>query len=165
MQRRGRAPMNLISRDAIPQELAHCLIDQFEDRARKLNWKLSVENHRRMKKNLLGVLLAITCLAAATQLAFAHAVLISSTPKVHGSVHGPSIDVDLKFNSRVDGARSSLSLVMPSGAVQSLALQKQGAPNELGAHAQLGPGKYTLRWTALATDGHITRGEVPFTVE
>ena len=118
-----------------------------------------------MKKNLWGALLVVACLAAVTQLAFAHAVLLSSTPKIHGSVHGPSVDVDLKFNSRVDGARSSLSLVMPGGAVQSLSLQKQNAPNELSAHAQLDPGKYTLRWTALATDGHITRGEVPFTVE
>src|SRR5215472_17503203 len=112
-----------------------------------------------MKKNLWGALLVVASLAAVTQLAFAHAVLISSTPKVHGSVHGPSVDVDLKFNSRVDGARSSLSLVIPGGGVQSLSLEKQSAPNELGAHAQLGPGKYTLRWTALATDGHITRGE------
>jgi copper resistance protein C len=118
-----------------------------------------------MKKNLLGALLVVTCLIAASQLAFAHAVLVSSTPKIHGSVHGPSIDVDLKFNSRVDGARSSLSLVMPGGTVQPLAVEKQTMPNELGAHAQLGPGKYTLHWTALATDGHITRGEVPFTVE
>lgn len=118
-----------------------------------------------MKKNCLGVLLAVTCLVAASQLAFAHAVLVSSTPKIHGTMHGPAIDVDLKFNSRVDGTRSSLNLVLPSGAVQPLTLEKQAAPNELGAHAQLTPGKYTLRWTALATDGHITRGEVPFTVE
>ncbi len=117
------------------------------------------------KRNFLGALLAVMCLVATSQLAFAHAVLISSTPKIHGVMHGPAIDVDLKYNSRVDGTRSSLSLVMPSGAVQPLALEKQTAPNELGAHAQLGPGKYTLRWTALATDGHITRGEVPFTVE
>jgi len=116
------------------------------------------------KKNLLGALL-VTCLVAASQFAFAHAVLVSSTPKAHGSVHGPSIEVDLKFNSRVDGTRSSLSLVMPGGGVQSLSLGKQAAPNELDAHAQLVPGKYTLRWTALATDGHITRGELPFTVE
>jgi copper resistance protein C len=118
-----------------------------------------------MKKNFWGALLAVTCLFTASQLAFAHAVLIASTPKIHGTMHGPSIDVDLKFNSRVDGTRSSLSLVMPSGTVQPLGLEKQTAPNELGAHAQLSPGKYTLRWTALATDGHITRGEVPFTVE
>jgi len=118
-----------------------------------------------IKRNLLGAFLVVTCLVSVSQLAFAHAVLVSSTPKIHGILHGPTIDVDLQFNSRVDGTRSSLSLVTPGGAVQPLTLEKQTAPNELGAHTKLNPGKYTLRWTALATDGHITRGEVPFTVD
>lgn len=118
-----------------------------------------------MRKTFFGMSLLMMCLFVSSQLAFAHAILVSSTPKIHGTVHGPSVDVDLKFNSRVDGTRSSLSLVMPDGGAQSLTLEKQGAPNGLNAHAQLTPGKYTLRWTALATDGHITRGEIPFTVE
>jgi hypothetical protein len=119
-----------------------------------------------MKKFLWSITMLAVCLFASSQLAFAHAVLVSSTPKIHGTVHGPAIDVDLKFNSRVDGARSSLSLVLPGGTVQALALLKQASPDELSARAQqLAPGKYTLRWQALAVDGHITRGEVPFTVE
>jgi len=118
-----------------------------------------------MKKTLFGATILAICLFASSHLAFAHAVLVSSTPKIHGTVHGPAIDVDLKFNSRVDGARSSLNLVLPSGAVQALSLSKQEAPNVLTARTQLAPGKYTLRWQALAVDGHITRGEVPFTVE
>jgi methionine-rich copper-binding protein CopC len=28
----------------------------------------------------------------------------------------------------------------------------------------LAPGDYRLRWQVLAYDGHITRGEIPFTV-
>jgi methionine-rich copper-binding protein CopC len=118
-----------------------------------------------MKKAISGGVLFAVFLIAAVPLVFAHAVLVSSSPKVHGIVHGPQIDVNLKFNSRVDGTRSSLSLVGPDGNVQSLSLLKQGAPNELNSQTKLSPGKYTLRWTALATDGHITRGEVPFTVE
>jgi methionine-rich copper-binding protein CopC len=27
------------------------------------------------------------------------------------------------------------------------------------------PGAYTLKWQVLATDGHITRGSVPFIVD
>ena len=30
--------------------------------------------------------------------------------------------------------------------------------------AELQPGEYTVRWQVLAVDGHITRGDVPFTV-
>ena len=118
-----------------------------------------------MKKILLSMTMLTIGLFAFSQLAFAHAVLVSSTPKIHGTVHGPDIDVDLKFNSRVDGTRSSLSLVLPSGTVQPLSLSKQASPDELSARAQLTPGKYILRWQALAVDGHITRGEVPFTVQ
>jgi hypothetical protein len=118
-----------------------------------------------MKKTLFGAAILAACLFASSHLAFAHAVLISSTPKIHGTLHGPAIDVDLKFNSRGDGTRSSLTLVWPNGNTQPLALLKQETPNELTAHAQLTPGKYSLRWQALAVDGHITRGEVPFTVE
>jgi copper resistance protein C len=118
-----------------------------------------------MRKNLLSAMMFAACLLATSNLAFAHAILTSSTPKIHGTVHGPAIDIDLKFNSRVDGTRSSLSVVMPGGSVQPVAQVKQAGPNELTAQTQLAPGKYTLRWQALAVDGHITRGEIPFTVE
>jgi methionine-rich copper-binding protein CopC len=34
----------------------------------------------------------------------------------------------------------------------------------LTATVTLTPGTYVLRWQVLAIDGHITRGDVPFTV-
>ncbi|MBV8672586.1 MAG: copper resistance protein CopC [Acidobacteriaceae bacterium] len=117
-----------------------------------------------MKTKFLNVTLLAVCLLVSSSAAFAHAVLIASTPKAHETVHGPSLDFDLKFNSRVDGTRSTLSVVMPDGAVKPLSLAKQAQSNELTAHAQLPVGSYTLRWQALAVDGHITRGQIPFTV-
>ena len=117
-----------------------------------------------IKKVLISATLGLTCLFAASPLALAHALLVTSTPAVHGTVKGPGIAVDLKFNSRVDGQRSRLTLVLPNGATQTLALVKQPAPEELAARAELEPGAYTLRWQAVAADGHITRGEIPFTV-
>ena len=41
---------------------------------------------------------------AAPRLALAHAVLVSSTPQKNGAVSGPDITINLKYNSRVDGA-------------------------------------------------------------
>jgi copper resistance protein C len=117
-----------------------------------------------MKTTLLSITAFVACLLFSSSLAFAHAVLVSSTPKAHETVHGPSLDIDLKFNSRVDGARSSLSVVSSDGSVKALSLSKQVEPNELVARAQLSAGNYTLRWQALAVDGHITRGQIPFTV-
>jgi copper resistance protein C len=117
-----------------------------------------------MKTKLLSITAFVACLLLSSSLAFAHAVLMSSTPKAHETVHGPSLDIDLKFNSRVDGVRSSLSIVSADGSAKPLSLSKQVEPNELIARAQLPAGNYTLRWQALAVDGHITRGQIPFTV-
>jgi copper resistance protein C len=117
-----------------------------------------------MKTKLLSITVLVACLLVSCSLAFAHAVLVSSTPRAHETVHGPSFDIDLKFNSRIDGSRSSLSIVSPDGSVKTLSLSKQVEPNELIARAQLPPGNYTLRWQVLAVDGHITRGQIPFTV-
>ncbi len=95
--------------------------------------------------------------------AFAHARLVSSTPAAGGTAHGPTIAITLKFDSRVDGARSHLALMMPNGNIKPLTIVADGA-SELDSHSTLSPGKYTIRWQALSTDGHITRGEIPFVV-
>jgi methionine-rich copper-binding protein CopC len=95
--------------------------------------------------------------------AFAHARLVSSTPAAGVTAHGPSIAITLKFDSRVDGARSNLVLMMPGGKIKPLKIVSDGA-SELDSHSTLPPGKYIIRWQALSTDGHITRGEIPFVV-
>ena len=100
------------------------------------------------------------------QLALAHAVLVASTPKLHGTVAGPQVHVRLQFNSRVDGPHCTLAIVGASGPAQTLKLGSQPAPDSIAADAaDLKPGAYTIRWQALASDGHITRGEIPFRVE
>jgi methionine-rich copper-binding protein CopC len=43
-------------------------------------------------------------------------------------------------------------------------LDSQHGATTLDAHTSLQAGKYLIRWQALAPDGHITRGEIPFTV-
>jgi hypothetical protein len=118
-----------------------------------------------MKKIVPGTLMVALMLTGFCRLAMAHAVLVTSTPAVHGKVHGPSIDIDLKFNSRVDGAHSQLTLVTSDGKTQPVALLAQHGVNELTSHLSLQHGSYTLRWQALSSDGHISRGEIPFAVE
>ena len=97
--------------------------------------------------------------------ALAHAVLIESTPSAHATLKGPQVAVHLKFNSRIDGAHSRLYLVDPNGKMQTLSLSPQDAPDTLSAQSvKLAAGAYTIRWQALASDGHITRGEIAFNV-
>jgi|SRR5579859_121856 len=95
----------------------------------------------------------------------AHAVLVESSPALKSSVSGPDVPLKLRFNVRIDAARSRLTLVDPEGASQTLEISKQDSPEIISAEAKgLHPGLYRIRWQVLASDGHITRGEIPFTV-
>ncbi len=117
-----------------------------------------------MLRKLRAPVLLLAALAA-PQLALAHAVLVASTPKLHETVAGSSLHIKLRFNSRVDGAHCTLSLAPERGPAQSLTLAPQTAPNTISAEAtDLHQGAYQLRWQALASDGHITRGFIPFRV-
>ncbi len=112
------------------------------------------------------VFLVAVWLAVSPRMALAHAVLLTSIPQKNAAVNGPDITISLKYNSRVDGARSSLSLVKPDGSIERIDGLKQPLPDTLSATGhKLAKGAYVLRWQVLSSDGHITRGEVPFQVE
>jgi methionine-rich copper-binding protein CopC len=112
------------------------------------------------------ILLVTALMAASPRTALAHAVLLSSTPQKNAAVSGPDITISLKYNSRVDGAHSSLTLVKPDGSVESVGALTQPLPDTLSATGhKLAKGAYVLRWQVLSSDGHITRGAVPFQVE
>ena len=95
--------------------------------------------------------------------AWAHAILMGATPAAHQVVSGKIVPITLRFNSRIDGKRSRVTLLGPDGRERPLTVDQQPAPDTLTAKAEgLPPGQYILRWQVLAADGHITRGEVPF---
>jgi hypothetical protein len=76
-----------------------------------------------------------------------------------------ALDIRLEFNTRIDKARSRLQLIASDGAKTDIAIDPDGEPNILIARtATLAGGAYVLRWQVLAIDGHITRGDIPFTV-
>jgi copper resistance protein C len=124
--------------------------------------------HSKSRQHFAAVIvfLVAVLIAASPRLALAHAVLLSSSPQKNASVNGPDITISLKYNSRVDGARSSLTLVKPDGSVEKIGALAQPLPDTLSAAGhKLAKGAYVLRWQVLSSDGHITRGEVPFQVE
>jgi hypothetical protein len=111
----------------------------------------------------LFLAVAVSFLIASPSLA--HAVLLESSPALKSSVSGPDVPLKLRFNVRIDAARSRLTLVDSNGTMQPLEIHGQDGPDTLSAQAKgLRPGVYRLRWQVLASDGHITRGEIPFTV-
>ena len=94
-----------------------------------------------------------------------HAILKSSSPASGGSVTSPNAQVTLTFNVRVDAARSKLQLLMPDASTVELPIVEWPSPDTLVSKLTgLKPGAYAIRWQVLAPDGHISRGEIPFTV-
>ena len=117
-------------------------------------------------KRWFAAILIVFGVLALPRLALAHAMLVSSTPAAHATVNGPDVAIELRFNSRVDGTHSSLGIEVEGGSGQAAIVRDtQRAATTLNAHASLKPGNYVIRWQALSTDGHITRGEIPFSVQ
>src|SRR4051812_4973111 len=97
----------------------------------------------------------------APELASAHAILMQSQPAPDSSVPAGPTDIVLRYNSRIDRARSRLTL-RGGNAEKTLALAPDSAPDTLAAHAELAPGGYVVHWQVLALDGHMTRGDTRF---
>lgn len=113
-----------------------------------------------MRYLLLAALLAVSPIGPAS----AHAILMSSEPALHGTIPAGQTRIVLRFNSRIDPARSQVLLRHPDRTETPLPIEPGTAADTLAASAALPPGSYTVRWQVLAVDGHITRGDVPFTV-
>lgn len=97
--------------------------------------------------------------------AFAHAILVQSQPPAGGSVPKGTVAMTFRYNSRIDHERSRLTITRPDHSQAVLPIGPDGGPSILETSADLPtPGAYVVRWQVLAIDGHITRGDVPFTV-
>jgi methionine-rich copper-binding protein CopC len=119
----------------------------------------------RVRAAVLASLIFVLCVAFAARVE-AHAVLKSSSPTMGATVTGPDVPITLTFNVRIDAQRSKLKLLLPDNSEQDLPTGTQSAPDTLATTAKgLKPGAYSIRWQVLAPDGHISRGEIPFTVK
>jgi len=131
-------------------------------------WHLTIEGEDTLvPANDRGTSILLICMlvAGATQVCWAHAILMESTPKLNSTVKGPDVDINLRFNVRIDGRRSRVRLVTPDDTISTLTLASQAKPDTLQTHAAgLKPGAYKLEWQVLASDGHMSGGEIPFTV-
>jgi copper resistance protein C len=120
---------------------------------------------KRMISNAQRVAAIIALSLWAASMVFAHAVLVEAHPPARGAIAGPEVTFRLRFNSRIDGARSTLDLVLPDGKVQSIPISRQASPDTLTSYATgMKTGRYTLNWQVLSADGHVSRGQIPFVV-
>jgi len=117
------------------------------------------------RRRLLPAFVLVLAFTLSSNLAYAHAILVESSPSANSTVSGPSIPIQLRFNVRIDAKRSRVELVGPD-KTSTLLSATQPSPDTLRAMAEgLKAGAYSLRWQVLAADGHITRGEIPFNVK
>jgi copper resistance protein C len=131
-------------------------------RDRLSTFRIVVRNHSTL---LFSLTLAILFLFGFGQSVLSHAILLEAAPAVDSTVNGPDLSVKLRFNVRIDRSRSRLTLVSPDGQSAALVIDPEESPDSLSAQAKgLAHGAYRLRWQVLASDGHITRGEIPFRV-
>jgi copper resistance protein C len=94
-----------------------------------------------------------------------HAILEESEPADGSSVPAGPVALKFRYNSRIDRARSRLTLTSGASARTTLPIDPDGPPDLLTATVNLTPGTYVVRWQVLAVDGHITRGDVAFSVK
>jgi methionine-rich copper-binding protein CopC len=130
-----------------------------------MNSTSAIRGNGRFRQRATIALLAIAFLLLLPHAAFAHAVLVKSSPAQGASVKAGDLDITLTYNSRIDALHSSLHLIGPDGKTQTLAVDGHAAPNLLAAKAaSLSAGAYKLEWQVQASDGHISRGVVAFRV-
>jgi copper resistance protein C len=116
-------------------------------------------------RGLLAALL-LTSTALEPLSASAHAIVVSASPANGAVLATGDAPVVLRFNSRIDHERSRLSLIAADGSTTILPLDPAASTDSLVARlVGLRPGQYRLHWQVLALDGHITRGDIPFTVK
>lgn len=98
-------------------------------------------------------------------IAIAHAIIVAAQPAMNSTVALGEIAIRLDFNSRIDSKRSGLSLQGPDGGTAGVELTPEAPPGVLRGRARVTVGgRWKLRWQVLSLDGHITRGEVSFSV-
>jgi methionine-rich copper-binding protein CopC len=112
---------------------------------------------------LLGLSAAIIALSPGS--AGAHAIVVAAQPAMNSTVARGELEIRLEFNSQIDRKRSRLTLQGPDGSEMVIAPAPDGPAGVLAGRAQATlSGRWKLRWQVLSLDGHITRGEVRFSV-
>jgi methionine-rich copper-binding protein CopC len=110
---------------------------------------------------VLGGLLLTLSIAAP---ALAHAELVSSTPEDRAVLETPPTTITLTFSEGLDAGKSSFKLVGGGATIGTGKADADGATVMTLDGLALAPGAYEIQWTSAATDGHIDRGALTFTV-
>jgi methionine-rich copper-binding protein CopC len=119
-------------------------------------------------RTVLGLAFGLALTFVGTEVAQAHAKLLSANPPINGAVNVSLHQLDLKFSEAISGALSGVDVKGDHGspvAAQTM-LDSQGKGLMVMFRQPLPVGVYTVDWHAVATDdGHRTVGTYKFTVK
>lgn len=113
-------------------------------------------------KNVLKIVLLASTLVALPAISSAHTALSSSNIVAGSEINGAPQQLELKFGQAVGLA--AVELVGPENEMNVLKTVRSMKKAHLVELPHMAPGVYVLRWRAVAKDGHVMTGEIPFTV-
>lgn len=117
-------------------------------------------------RRLRAVVLATTLVALLPAVALGHAELETATPSQDSTVTTPVTEVSATFSEALSPNGSGFELLdaqgdlLATGGIDPADDQRM----VLTVDPALADGLYTVRWVAVAADGHVERGEWDFTV-
>lgn len=113
-------------------------------------------------------LLSFTALLLCTeQAALAHAHPVTMSPAADATVTAPK-RVSMRFTEPLEPSLSSLEVADEQGKKvnQAATLVDSATPDTMRVNLPvLAHGRYQVKWTAVATDGHRTQGKYNFQVQ
>lgn len=111
---------------------------------------------------------AVALAATVSSAAFAHARPAKTDPAANAALSAAPAAVAIDFTETLEPAFSSIIVVDGAGKTVSDGKASVEAANRKRMTAPLsalGAGAYTVKWVAVATDGHRTQGTYRFSVK
>ena len=131
-------------------------------------------NTRKLKnfnvKQLTFMLTVIVLLAGLmhTSQVYAHAKLVKSEPPRRASLSVPPKHIQLWFNEEIEGSYASVT-VLDSDKNSVTEAVPEMIPDDLTSVVlslpELNPGRYTVEYRVLSTDGHVVESSFGFMVK
>lgn len=117
----------------------------------------------------VSVAAACAALAAAPSSAGAHVDLIASEPSAGAKLDTSPARVLLTFTGEPVVSKSSIRVLDAEGARVRDVAKAEGVPSDplqlsADVSSPLPPGRYTVKWKIVSSDGHTVSGSLPFRV-
>ena len=117
-----------------------------------------------MRIGINSAVVALTLAGAAP--AFAHSVLLKSSPSDKAVLAQAPSEIRLTFNERIEPRFSTIELSIAGSRIEAerAAVEKDN-PNDLVLRPPpLKPGRYLVKWRAISTDSHKIEGTFGFQI-